>query len=78
MACLRSHTGSFAPCGEVLGSSNHMTILLVVHKGQHVASSILLKFGEMVVSDSTRDTGEFRNLGVNPILRLGSHQIGLS
>jgi len=42
-----------------------MTILLVIHKGQPVASSILLKFGEMVVSEFNCDNGEFRNLGVN-------------
>lgn len=55
----------FRSLWKVLGSSSRMTILLVVYKGQHIASSILLKFGEMVVSEFNCDAGEFRNLGVN-------------
>ena len=50
---------------QVLGSTSLMTVLLVAHRGQYVASSILLKFGEMVVLEFNCDTGKFRNLGVN-------------
>ena len=55
----------FRSSWEVLGPSNLMTLLLVFHNGQPVASSILFKFKEMVVSEFNCDAGGFRNLGVN-------------
>jgi len=50
---------------DILYPSGLLTLLLVIYKGHPVASSVLFKFGEMVVSEFNCDTGEFRNLGVN-------------
>lgn len=55
----------FQSLWRVFGHSSHLTILFAVHQGMHVASVVLLKFRDMVVSEFNCDSGQFRNLGGN-------------